>query len=188
MWGRIREGDSLEEKMIRSDIRMWGRHQRLESLEENTISTASLCVGIFWSDFKASVRTQLADRSTFLKGHPLPLPNSTRECDKRKKRGDHWKKFAVNPQRGFAKTSEMELTSRLEQVWIECDKRVKRGAGYTKKTGFYTSLLNFSHTLKHAPVTGRTSTSKTVKAQASWAYNSFLQCFRPLAWLSHSDI
>ncbi len=80
MWGRIREGDSLEEKMKRSDIRMWERDQRLELLEENTISTASLCVGIFWSNFKASVRTQLADRSTFLKGHPLTLPNSTSDA------------------------------------------------------------------------------------------------------------
>ncbi len=80
MWGRIREGDSLEEKLIRSDKRMWGRRQRLELLEENTKSTARLCVGIFWSNFKAGVRTQLVDRSTFSKGHPLTLPNSTNLC------------------------------------------------------------------------------------------------------------
>ncbi len=43
------------------------------------------------------------------------------------------------------------------------------------------------HTLfKPAPVTGRTSTSKTGNAQLHWAYPSFLQCFRPLLWLSHS--
>ncbi len=48
------------------------------------------------------------------------------ECDKRKKRGDHWKKYAENPQRGFTRTSEMELTSRLEQVWLECELTTKK--------------------------------------------------------------
>ncbi len=40
--------------------------------------------------------------------------------------------------------------------------------------------------IKPAPVTGRTSTSKTVNAPSYCAYDSFLQCFRPLVWLSHS--
>ncbi len=41
---------------------------------------------------------------------------------------------------------------------------------------------------KPAPVTGRTSASKTGNAQPRWAYPSFLQRFRPLLWLSHSIV
>ncbi|PKY81852.1 hypothetical protein DBT48_00865 [Aerococcus mictus] len=34
-------------------------------------------------------KSSKADRSTFLKGHPLPLPNSTKECDSHKKGRKH---------------------------------------------------------------------------------------------------
>ncbi|MCW1009178.1 hypothetical protein, partial [Streptococcus anginosus] len=38
-------------------------------------------------------KINLIDRSTFLKGHPLTLPNSTKECDKCVKEQDRWKKI-----------------------------------------------------------------------------------------------
>ncbi len=95
MWGRIREGDSLEEKMIRSTCWSFNFSERtsphpseLNCKDVRTPLKAwiaggkyhkhrKLCVGIFWSDFKAGVRTELTecDKRTKTKSifsnHPL---------------------------------------------------------------------------------------------------------------------
>ncbi len=67
-----------------------------------------------------------------------------------------------------------------------CSKR-RASYRYSMRSDFV--LCCDCHTLfKRAPVTGRTSTSKTGNAQLCWAYPSFLQWFRPLVWLSHSSV
>ncbi len=84
MWGRRQRLELLEENTISTAIRMRGRTREGDSLEEKMIRSACwsfrfsertspppselnyLCVGIFWSNFKAGVRAQL-------------------ECDKRKR-------------------------------------------------------------------------------------------------------
>ncbi len=86
---------------------MWGRRQRLESLEENTISSASLCDGIFWNDFKSGVRTQLESVTVTTKDEIA---------------GENWEKLNKAERYQFLKRT---FVLWLEQVWKGCEDAAK---------------------------------------------------------------